>query len=215
MRSNKRYPLLAKPRWTQPGSHASGHGGTHEEERRVLLLTCACRKWSRAQPAFLRGWRGTLLSPSIWSLLSLREVLSLLTSRTLPSRPALPSLALSVCLLSRESISPSLWLQTQWVMPWSEESRNQFLKGPSQSLPWLFLPSQGEVPLPKWNKLVQTISSAGSPLAGGREGAVGTALDTKQPATLWLLPPAPRWPPPPPPPPCLHAPSLFHSLSFP
>lgn len=76
-------------------------------------------------------------------------------------------------------------------MPWSEESRNQFLKGPSRSLPRLFLPSQGEVPLPKWNKLVQTISSAGPPLVGRREGAVSTALDTKQPATLWLLPPAP------------------------
>lgn len=99
-------------------------------------------------------------------------------------------------------------------MPWSEESRNQFLKGPSQSLPWLLLLSQGEVPLPKWNKLVQTISSAGSPLLGGREGAVGAALDTKQSATLWLLPPAPPWLPPPPPPPCLHAPSLPLSLSF-
>jgi len=152
--------------------------------------------------------------PSVWSLLSLRALLSVLTCQTLPSRPALSSLTLSVCLLRWESVSPSLWLQTQWVMPWSQESRNQFLQGPSRSLPRLFLPLQGEVPLPKWNKLVQTVSSAGPPLVGGREGAVGTALDTKQPATLWLLPPAPCWPPPPPPP-CLHAPSLFHSLSFP
>lgn len=139
-------------------------------------------------------------------------MLSLITSKTIPSYPAVPHLTLSICLLSWETVFPRLWLQTRWVMPWSEKSRNQFLKGPFQSLPWIFRPLQGEVPLPKWNKLVQTISSAGPPLVGGREGAVGTALDTKQPATLWLLPPAPRWPPPPPP--CLHAPSLPLSLSF-
>lgn len=64
MRSNECYPLLAEPKRLQLGSHQSRHGGMPDEERRVLPLKWACRKRSRAQPAFLRGWRGTSLSTS-------------------------------------------------------------------------------------------------------------------------------------------------------
>lgn len=179
MSSKERYPVLAKRHGLRWGLSAGTEARTVRSGGCFRESVLAESGAELSLPAWEAGGE-PCFAPSVWSLLSLREELSLLKRKTLPSHPAPPSLTPPICVLSWESVCPSLWL----VMPRSEESRNQFLKGPSQSLPRLFLPSRREVPLPKWNKLVQTISSAGPPLVGGREGAVGAALDTKQPATL-------------------------------
>lgn len=99
MRSNECYPVASAgepPVWA---CMASGGASTRACVQKVEPSSQA----TGGEPCF---------PPSIWSLLLLREVLSLLARKTLPSHPALPSITLCVCLPSWESISPSLWLQT-------------------------------------------------------------------------------------------------------